>query len=202
MYKRVIILLLNGDICKKYKTDEQIQFQKMRSTLSVYKDDWYFDIGQQIAFISIQFFIIIIFAQVAPIMNFFGSFYFLNKYMIDKYNVCYVYPIEYIGEGRLYTKIKTFAYMCLIMQQMIMFTILCIIFGQGYWKACVAIIGIQAVGILVYECKLHKVLPINWMKKNMSSDFLQDNEIKELTDSLKRKKKEAKNKLNLNNKNV
>jgi hypothetical protein len=101
-YKRIILLILNGDICKKYKSDDEIQEQKMKHKLSLYKDDWYFDIGQQIALCSIQYFIILLFSQVTPLMTFFGGCFFMNKYLIDKYNVCYNLPIEYIGESRLY----------------------------------------------------------------------------------------------------
>lgn len=70
---------------------------KMRQKLSTHKDKWYFDIGFNIAFTQIIFCIVLIFAQVSPLITIFGSIYFAIKYFIDKYNLLYVFPNEYDG---------------------------------------------------------------------------------------------------------
>ena len=38
-------------------------------------------------------------------MTLLGFIYFLVKYYIDKYNIIYVFPNEYIGQGVLYKRI-------------------------------------------------------------------------------------------------
>lgn len=86
----------------------------MERTLSGYKDDWYFDIGANIAFDGITYLILLLFSQVAPLITFFGMLFFVIKYYIVKYNVCYVYPTEFVGEGRLFKMILTFKYIGII----------------------------------------------------------------------------------------
>lgn len=92
-------------MCRKRGTWEEIQESEMRRKLSPYKDRWYFDMGYNIAFTQIIYCVVLVFASVAPLITLFGSLYFTIKYFIDKYNVLYVYPTEYDGQGRLYKKI-------------------------------------------------------------------------------------------------
>lgn len=65
---------------------------KMKKSLSMNKDSWYFDFGSNIAQHIVIYQIIILFSTIAPFVTLFGSLYFTIKYLIDKYNICYVYP--------------------------------------------------------------------------------------------------------------
>ena len=74
----------------------------MKKKLSCNKDVYFFDFGSNIAFTTIVYCVVVLFSQVAPIITPFGVLYFTFKYLIDKYNIMNVYPIEYVGEGKLY----------------------------------------------------------------------------------------------------
>ena len=104
----------------------------MRKKLSAYKDVWYFDMGYNIAFTQIIYCVVIMYAAVAPIITLFGGMYFTIKYFIDKYNVLYVFPNEYDGQGRLHKKIIGLQYFGMAFSQVIMFGIFVLIFGQRY----------------------------------------------------------------------
>jgi len=114
----------------------------MLKTLSKNKDEWYFDLGYHIAFTSIIYSVVLIFSTVAPLITVFGALYFGIKYLIDKYNLLYIYPNEYKGQGRLYTRIVSLKYIGMVISQLIMFGLLVAIYGSRYITTCAAIVGI------------------------------------------------------------
>ena len=122
----------------------------MERTLSAYKDDWYYDIGANIAFDSIMYLIMLMFSQVAPLITPFGMTLFMIKYYICKYNVSYVYPTEFIGEGRVYKMILTFQYFAIVFSQMIVYGIFTIN-GNKYWYMCAAIAVFQIIAVQIYQ---------------------------------------------------
>jgi len=77
----------------------------LHNKLSAYKDLWFFDKGYHSAYTQVIFCIILIFSHTVPLMTLLGFTYFLVKYYIDKYNIIYVFPNEYIGQGVLYKRI-------------------------------------------------------------------------------------------------
>ena len=60
-----------------------------------YKDTYFFDVGYQLAFVTVIWSIGIFFSAIAPIIPTICLAYFGIKYWIDKYNLMYVYPSEY-----------------------------------------------------------------------------------------------------------
>jgi Calcium-dependent channel, 7TM region, putative phosphate len=63
----------------------------MQASPEKFKDNWYFDIGYQLAFVTVIWTIGIFFSAIAPIIPCICFVYFFFKYWIDKYNLMYVY---------------------------------------------------------------------------------------------------------------
>ena len=133
-------------------TDSEREELKMKHRLSMYRDDWYFDIGANIAFTQIIYTIILIYSQVAPLITIFGTLYFTFKYLIDKYNLLYVYEREYDGRGRLYQNIVKYQYWSMAFSQFIMYGLLVAIFGPQYKIVTMFIAGLQILLLLLYRC--------------------------------------------------
>lgn len=62
--------------------------------MSDYKDQWFFDIGYQVAFTQIIYCTVVIFSSACPLITPFGFLFFTVKYWVDKYGIVCVYPIE------------------------------------------------------------------------------------------------------------
>jgi hypothetical protein len=114
-------ILKHYTLCKRKKTKIEKELDEMKRTLSGSKDLWYYDFGYNIAFTQIMYCIVLIFAIVAPLITIFGSLFFTIKYFIDKYNLLYVYPIEFQGQGRLQQNIVMMKYWGIFLSQVITF---------------------------------------------------------------------------------
>lgn len=114
-HQAYILLTYSCDPNKKKKnwTKEQLEEYKMRRSLSMYKDRWYFDLGSEIAFTSVIYLIIVLFSTIAPLITIFGGLFFGIKYLIDKYNVCYIFPTENIGNSSLMMEICRLQYIAM-----------------------------------------------------------------------------------------
>lgn len=143
-------LFVKGGIFKGLQTPQQIEEQKVQQSLSSCKDTWFFDMGQNIAFTQIIYCTILIFSQVAPLITPFGCLFFTFKYLIDKYNILYVYPNEYVGQGRLYKRIIKMQYFGIATSQLIMFGILIAIFSRAYVYQCAFIVVCQIIFLSFY----------------------------------------------------
>jgi hypothetical protein len=161
----------------------------MQLSLSTYKDDWYFDIGSNIAFNQIIFLVILLFSQVAPLITPFGMLFFTFKYHIDKYNIMYVYPVEYVGEGRLQKRMLFYFYTGIVFSQTIMFYILNNVFNQRYWATCIFIVALQLFFLILKP--LLAYLPVESIKVWMAKDYLTQEDEKRLEQHTENKIKKA-----------
>ena len=62
-------LFVQREFLKGIRTVDEVEEDKMKRTLSAYKDVWYFDMGYHIAFTQIIFLVVIIFSSVAPLIT-------------------------------------------------------------------------------------------------------------------------------------
>ena len=94
------------------------------------------------------------------------------KYFIDKYNILYVYPMEYAGAGRIYTWINTLQYVGIIISQLIQYQSLYTIYATPvfFWA-----IG-PAQLIVYFFYLLAGVLPIGSVKKWVGSGYMTEQE--------------------------
>jgi hypothetical protein len=67
----------------------------MQLSESAYVDTWIFNYGYQLSFVTIIWGIGLFFSAIAPIIPCICFLYFFLKYWIDKYNLMYVYPVEF-----------------------------------------------------------------------------------------------------------
>jgi hypothetical protein len=169
---QVYNLIIKGGLCSKKRTEEQLREKKVQHSLSAYKDVWYFDMGSHIAFTVTVYLVVLMFSQVSPIITPFGVAFFGIKYFIDKYNIIYVYPSEYVGEGRLYKRVVSLQYFCIFFSQLVMFGIFNIIFSSKYLPTCIFILVLQAVLLGLY--RLFPYLPIAAIKRYLSKGFMDE----------------------------
>ena len=120
---------------------------EMKKGLSDKKDKWFFDMGFNIAYTLVIYCLILIYSQIAPLITIFGFLYFTNKYWIDKYNLMYVYPKEYGGQGKLYQEIAGQQYVSILISQLVVFGFLLSIFGRT--STLLEIAGLQGLLVLV-----------------------------------------------------
>lgn len=71
-------------------------------------DDWYFDLGYQYAFSISVFLMTLIFVASAPHMSIFGCLFFVNKYLVDKYNLTVMYKNEFESQGELASSVNSY----------------------------------------------------------------------------------------------
>lgn len=173
---------------------EEMDEERMQKTLSIYKDQWYFDLGYHIAFTQIIYCTVLIFSSVAPIITPFGCCFFTIKYFIDKYNILHLYPPEFQGVGRLSNYILGLKYFAIGFSQVIMFGILIVIFGQEYIIACIFIVVLQLFALVL--SKLIDFLPMDRFKAWLASDFMSEQEEDELKKQKEERIIELKEKLN------
>lgn len=66
-----------------------------------FKEKFSFDYGYNYAFSLVIFLVVISFSILVPILPILGWFYFLVRYSIDKYNLCFIFSKEYDSSGKL-----------------------------------------------------------------------------------------------------
>ena len=107
----------------------------------------------------------------APLITIFGCLFFTIKYYIDKYNIAYVYPKEYNGQGRLYKSIIKYQIFGMWFSEIIMFGIFMAVFGKKYSFMCLVIVLFQ-IGLYIFKlfgdiCKTDKFK--KWLASNYAS---------------------------------
>lgn len=82
---------------------QKIHQYKERNSLikSQYKDEYQFDLGYNQSYVLVIFLNCLIFSLLAPIISYFATFFFFIKYIIDKYNLIFVYFKVYESRGQI-----------------------------------------------------------------------------------------------------
>lgn len=166
----------------------------MKKSLSMNKDRWYFDFGSNIALTIVIYQIIILFSTIAPLITLLGAIFFTIKYLIDKYNICYVYPTENYGESKLVNEIVNLQYISMIFQQISMFGFFALIFSDRFWLSCIVFVILQLFILVIFysfqDSPFLKKYFLPWLANNI----MQMKDVQNMTELYEKKTQEAKDK--------
>lgn len=82
---------------------------------------WFFDLGYSVAYSVAMFAMVLIFSTSVPLILPFGTLFFGIKYLVDKYNLVYVYPMEFDYHGSIARKsIITYLVFAIFLYQLVM----------------------------------------------------------------------------------
>jgi hypothetical protein len=84
-------------------------------------DVYYYDLPYNIAFNQVIYTGCLIYAPISPAITIFGFLYFGIRWLIDKYNLCVVYPKSYDAQGDMSGTMYSLGLLSLIFQQIVMF---------------------------------------------------------------------------------
>lgn len=96
-----------------------VQFLRIYETFLIFwykiKVKVYFDFGYNYAFALVVLFIVVCFSPLIPILPFLGFLFFIVKYLVDKYILCYVQLVEFDSAGKLSLRCLYITFISLIM---------------------------------------------------------------------------------------
>ena len=91
-----------------------------------------------------------IFSASVPLIPVFGFLFFTLKYFIDKYNLIFVYPTEFLSKGIIQTSVTSFTTFALLLFQILMFTFFTTIFGDDFFIAAGILLCGEVIMIFVF----------------------------------------------------
>lgn len=119
-------------------------------------DDYAFDLGYHHSYILVIFTIGLIFSPIVPLISIFAFLFFILKYCVDKYNLCFVYNKEFEGCGIIKAKVLNFTLFSIYLFQFLNMGFFSFRFGQHYLIAGIVLITLQTLAICILRAKYIK----------------------------------------------
>jgi len=143
----------------------------MRLSQTKYKDTYYFDVGYQLAFVTVIWTIGIFFSTIAPVIPMICFAYFTIKYWIDKYNMMFVYPPEHDTQPAFTESVGGLCTLAVFGFQIFMFVILALSLGGDFYVAAIVLLSIELSMICL------KTIDFNWFYDRFREpDLIDDTE--------------------------
>ena len=165
---------LEKDLIQKGKEQEGAGITEKEMVTTSFQDDFFYDLAYNIAFNQVIYTGCLIYLPISPVTAIFGFLYFLHKWLIDKYNLCFVYPRSYDGKGDLSSTMWRLGLLSLIFQQFVMFGLFYIavpnvmLYRFVLFSALAQIFFFIAFTALSWDCLLvlhRKTRSVNFMTK-------------------------------------
>lgn len=102
-------------ICKKCHNAKQYRKENKKPFIDTYA----FDLGYHMSYGLTTFAIAMLFSTLVPYVPVFAMLFFLFKYYVDKYNLCFVYNTEFHGGGMIKRRVVPLSIFNVILYQLI-----------------------------------------------------------------------------------
>lgn len=140
----------------------------------------YFDYGYHYSFSITVFILTLVFSTTIPLIVPFGCLFFVLKYYIDKYNLLFVYPVEFESHGNITTMVLKFALIGIFFFQFIISNLFIKIFHDKDYAIYATLLYI-VISIFIYYGMKNFFLSSSKEKKETIFDrFLTQTRIRQL----------------------
>lgn len=140
----------------------------------------YFDYGYHYSFSITVFILTLVFSTTIPLIVPFGCLFFVLKYYIDKYNLLFVYPVEFESHGNITAMVLKFALIGIFFFQFIISNLFIKIFHDKDYAIYATILYIVISLFIYYGMKNFFLSNTKDTNESIFDKFLNQSKIKQL----------------------
>ena len=166
---------------------------------SIYKqkfqDDYFFDLGYNQSYCLVIFLNCLLFSSVVPVIPFFACLYFHTKYMVDKYNLVFVYFRKFESGGKIKKSVKNFMLFNLYFYMFVLVSFFTLKFPSSFfwWLGFIFIV----LWTVFYKVVKHRYFNENEDYQNVAMQEIDLKSLLESEKSSEEKRKERMYKTNI-----